>query len=588
MKRLTLVGTLALAIIGSSGFAYGQSTNAWITSISYEQNTAGNPSTMDVHVGVLQIGDSGYPCSTGNTLVLDPLSIRNVTFSGADGPNPNPGPLTAKPESGGFVYHVPVGINLDLPNGWQTFTLQVQAHCSGATQFQQSPSMTVRRYAMTVPLQVSIVGGQPQWNRSGTGSGGQDSLSFTIQSNRPVAIQNLLIKDVLSPFNAFTEAYNDPVEATRHNITLPTDPQLQGRRQYNYVLQFTEGGLPLEPVQLLSPISTPAAPTRDYALVQLPTTDQLTIRDESQPVSFTAQTSDPGSLSIVFDALKINESDTLNGTRAPDGLTHTFTIPANAIATDGQYSFHFTGVRDGAAPANLSNAHESLLVVATRTQLISPVGLGLSSDSQSIVVTYCLSKPVPNQVIITNNPSTFSVTAPGNKMTDEKEGCRSGTTSYTASLPLSEFSTKVASTSQPTTAAAPPTTTSASGAPASDAAHSGGTTQLPIQLFIVDKSGADRNLASMNLAAVLVPKAVDTKAVTDALTTLSKNASDPAATSTLKNLGLSQPDIDSLVQVVKKRSNNPASAVGTVLATVGKVFLTAYLGIPAAPATGAK
>jgi hypothetical protein len=575
MKQMILIGILASGIFAPSHLCYGQSSPSWITSINYEQNRSGASTTMDIHVGLLQPGAPGFPCADKSTLTVDALPLTNADVKSAqDSAHVNPLDLNPAPESGGFVYHIPVGVNLSLPTGWQSFTLSVPVRCTGSAQGQQSPAIIVRRIATNDPLQVFIAGGEPQWNRSGKN---EDSLSFVIKSNSPVSIQNLLIRDA-SNNNSVTQPYNDPVEATSHSIALKTLVQLQGSpQQYKYDVQFTAGGLVVTPAQPLPAINLPAQPTKDFVLLQFPTPDQLTVHDTGKDFTFDAKTNDSGTVDVVFDVALIGGSNSVKGTNSADGITHTFTISKNNIPPDGQYSFHYVGTRS-AAPSSLANAHPSVLIVATKTLLTGPIALGLSPDSKSIVVSYCLSQTSANEVRISNNPSTFSVVGPGNK-SDGTGGCAAGTFFYTATIPLTDFSNKVNKASAPSVAVQP-------AAPASPTPP-----QLPIQLRIVDTSSAALTLATLNLAAVLLTNQ-DPNEIISAVTTIAdKNtpqAAKTAATQTLKQkYGLDQSTIDTLTQIGKK-TNGAGSTIGTILGTLGKSFLTAYLGIPAAPAPAAK
>jgi hypothetical protein len=193
-------------------------------------------------------------------------------------------------------------------------------------------------------------------------------------------------------------------------------------------------------------------------------------------------------------------------------------------------------------------------------------------------VSYCLSKLSTNEVRISNNPSTFSVVGPGNSSVTGNGGCNTGTTSYKATIPLSDFSAKVPKPSATLAAAKPPN------APTIPAVAST-PPQLPIQLSIVDTSSAARNLATLNLAAVLLTNQ-DPNDLINAVKTIADRNSTPTskatATQTLASkYGLDQSTIDALTQIGKK-TNGAAATIGTVLGVLGKSVVTAYLGIPAA------
>lgn len=563
MKQLAAVVPFLLVLSVAAQTTGGQSASPWITSINYEQITTSGSTTMDIHVGLIQPGATGFPCPSGSTLTVDPLSLSNADIkSSQDAPHVNPLDLNPTAEAEGYVYHLPVGVNLDLPVSWQSFTVRVQAHCTGLQQVQPSPAVVVRRFATNNPLQVSIVGGEPQWNRSG----GQDILSFVIKSNLPVAIQNLVIRDA-NLHNVVTEAFSDPVDATSHNIALKSLVPLQGRQQYSYDAQFTGGGLSVTPIQPLPQINLPAQPTKDFSLVQFPGADQLTIRDASKDFTFTAQANDSGTVDIVFDTQQIDGSNTVHSTTSADGVTHTFTITRNNIPRDGQYSFRFVGNRP-VSPSSLVDAHPSVLVVATKTFLTGPIGLGLSPDSKSIIVTYCLSQTPTNEVRISNNPSTFSVVGTGNRSADGIGKCNPNTFLYAATIPLSDFSAKVASAASSPVAALPASPPQ----------------QLPIQLEIVDTSSAARPLTTLSLAAVLLSNQNPSDLVGAVTKVTDKNASkeskDTAAQTLVKQFGIDANTVNDLRQLGNKGSG-VGGTIATVLGTLGKNFVTAYLGIPA-------
>jgi adenosylcobinamide amidohydrolase len=119
-------------------------------------------------------------------------------------------------------------------------------------------------------------------------------------------------------------------------------------------------------------------------------------------------------------------------------------------------------------------------------------------------------------------------------------------------------------------------------------------TAIPIQLFIIDTSSSNQILATLNLDAVLLNGSSQSSAqLTSALQTITnKNASDAdksTATKMLTSAGLSTDAINSLAKNGKKV--DWAGTVGTILGTLGKSAVSAYLGIPAttpaaaAPAT---
>ena len=558
-KRLTTIGfSVFAAMLTWPHNAHGQIQVPWISSVTYQQTKTGSSTNMDIHVTLLAPGAPGYPCTAGSTLTVDPLPLTNqdVQYS-QDAPNVNPlhlKPAASAQAANEFDYHIPVGTNLDLPAGWQSFNLQVAAHCPVPGLVQQSPVMVVRKLATDEPLQVSIAGGQPQWNRSG----GKDTLSFVLNANRAVAIQTLLIRDTETG-NSVTAKISDPVDSTSHSIVAEVTPplQLQGHHEYAYAVTFTSGGMSVTPAQPLPPIDLPVAPTQDYALVQFPTPDLLSIVDTSKDFTFQVQANDAGTVDAVFDVLQFSDGTSrLHGTASADGMTHTFTIHKNDIpTTDGQYSFHFEGTRSS-TESDLVGEHPSVLTVATKAVLKDSIGLVLSSDGKSIVVSYCLSKATTNEVRISNTPNTFSVVGTGNAAAPGTVTCSAANPGYTATIPLNDFSAKV-SAAKP--AADPPA-------------------QLPIQLRIVDTSSGASTLASLNLAAVLVGGQTDDLVNSiNKLTDKTATAADKtAATQTLTTkYQLGQSDINALTQAGKKVN------IGTVLGSIGKNLVTAYLGIPA-------
>jgi hypothetical protein len=571
MKQLALIGTFALGIFGWPALVHGQSL-PWITSISYEQNKSGDLTTVDIHVGLLQPGAPSFPCASGSTVVADALPLKNSDVTSLQGSAElNSADLTPQPEGENAVYHLKVGPHLDLPPAWASFSLIVRAHCTGSVQSQQSPAIIIRRFATNNPLLVSIVGGQPQWNRSGN----QDTLSFSIKSSWPVSIRNLVIRDdsnnPTTYNNIVTQPYvNDNIEASTHIVILKTSALLQGGQQYKYDIQLSAGALDVTPTQPLPRINLPAQPTKDFVLVQSPTPDQLTVKDASKDFTFNAQASDNGNLDVVFDVLKVNGSSTLNSTTSGDGLTHSFTITKNNIPADGQYSFHFAGNRQ-VAPTSLADPHPSVLVVSTNAVLTGAIGLGLSSDSKSIVVTYCLSQPSANEVkIFTEQNSSFA--GETGQSSVNAAGCNAGSSPYTATISLADFSAKL-----------PPTAVQAA-APA-NATNPSTTKPVPIQLRILDVSSTPRILQSLNLAAVLLTNQNSTDFIGAVNKVTDKNTSPADKATATKTLTdtykLDQPTIDALAQIGKK-TNGAASTIGTILGVLGKSVVSAYLGIPAA------
>jgi hypothetical protein len=574
MKQLTLIATLVWGLFGSPDLVRGQSLQL-ITSISYEQKNSGDLTTMDIHVSLLQPDTANYPCAAGSAVVADPLPLKNGDVTSLQGSAElNTADLTPQPEGEkgeNAVYHLKVGPHLDLPPAWASFSLIVRAHCKGSVLSQQSPAIIVRRFATNNPLVVRIEGNQPQWNRSGN----QDILSFTIKSSWPVSIRRLVIRDDSNNpdthGNIVTLPYaNDNIEASTHNVILKTTTSLQGSQQYKYDIQFSAGALDVTPAEPLPPINLPAQPTKDFVLVQSPTPEQLTVKNGGKDFIFTAQASDSGNLDVAFDVLKINGSSTLNSTTLADGLTHSFTIPKNLIPADGQYSFHFVGNRQ-VAPTTLADTHPSVLVVSTNAVLTGAIGLGLSSDSKAILVSYCLSQPSPNEVkIFTEQNSSFA--GETGQSSIGAGGCDAGSSPYSATISLADFAAKLPS--PPVGAAAPSGTATPSAAK-----------PVPIQLRILDVSSTPRILQSLNLAAVLLTNQNSTNFINavNKVTDKSSSSADKAtATKTLTDtFKLDQPTIDALAQIGKK-TNGAASTIGTVLAVLGKTVVSAYLGIPAA------
>ncbi len=560
-----------------------------ITSITYGQGVTGSTSSMDIHVALIQPVDAGFPCSAGATATVDPLILTNADVRSVDGTSAhiNKDDLQPASEQGGYVFHVPVGINLDLPTTWDSFSFVVQAHCTNSAQGQQSPKLTVRRFAATDPLQISIVNGQQQWIRSG----GHDTLSFVIKASRAVSIQSLLVRDTQVPPNVITQPYSDPVDSTTHNITLVALDKFLGSHQYSYEISLTAGQIPITPVAGLAMFATPPAPTQEYALIQTPSQSQLIIRDGSNDFSFNAIANDTGSLDIQFDSLTIQGSNTIHSAVAADGVTHTFKIAKAHIPSDGQYSFHFVGTR-AVMPPNLNGLCESTLIVSTKTTLSGPIGLSLKSGA--IVVSYCLSQKSASSVKIApaSNPSSYYVGADGQS---SGVGWCSGTSfGYTASVPLTDFSAKVNASAGAAGHGGQPAEEAGAGQPAAGgnaADGKAGSTTVPIELFIMTSPGSDV-LATLNLDAILLNSQSQSQsgtAITSALSTVTnKNSSadqKSAATKTLQSAGLSTDTINSLSKL-GKNSTSVTSAIGTILGTVGKSFVSAYLGIPA-PSTAA-
>jgi hypothetical protein len=539
----------------------------WITSISYQQNKSGTSTTLDVHVGLLQPGSTGYPC-VGSSLILDAPLFHNADVTSIDGTaDENDQHLIPSPEPSGLIYHIPVGMGKDLPVGWESVTLRLSAHCADSKS--ASPiAFVVRRYASTSVLEVDA--DQPRWNHSVK----EDTLSLVIKSNWPTSIHNLVIRDDGADpgtrGNSVTQPYDDKVDSFIHNITMKTIVPLKGSGRYKYEVQFQSGEVSVVPLKPLPAFTLSEVPTEDFVLVP-PKPDELIVKDNTKDFKFSAQTNANGTLSVVFDNLKVNGLGTLRS--SADGATYTFTIPKENLQADGQYSFHFEGSREF-PKQTLADRHPSILIIAAHPKLNGPIGLGLSKNNDNILVTYCLSQQSSNLVRITNDPHSFSVEGTGNPIRDDV-GCKDGVFAYSAAIPLANFKGRV------------PEPTPNQMATARSGASSGGSTppQLPLQLYIVDTSSKDNILATFNISAVLLPSNSDTKGLVDALGKLQDKNQKDAATKILKETyGLDQSTIDSLAQIGKK-SNGAASTIGTLLGTVGKSFVSAYFGIPAAPAS---
>lgn len=564
------ISVFLLGISWLSDLSYGQSPS-WITSISYQQNTTGDLTTMDIHVGLLQTN----PCGAGSTLTVDPLPMKLSDVTSSQGSaNPSPIDMTPISETGGYVYHLKVGTNLDLPAGWQTFSLSIPAHCTGSTQIEQSPAIIIRRFATNSPLLVSIPGA-PQWNRSGN----QDTISFVVKSNWPVSIDDFKIRDDSNNPNTHgnivTEPYTkDDMLATTHTVTLKTSVPLVGGQQYKYDGQFSANGLAISPTQPLPPINLPPQPTKDFVLVQFPTPDDLTIKSITNDFTFKVQANDNGNVDAVFDFQNIGGSTTVHSTTAVDGLTHTFTISKNNIPSDGQYSFHFIGNRQ-TAPTSLADPHPSLLVVSTKTVLTGPIGIGLSSDSKSIVVTYCLSQATANEVRIfteqdpSNGEPKASFAGDVGQPSNNTSSCEGGSKPYTATISLADFTAKL------------PAPTGEAAAPANAASAK----PVPIQLRVLDVSGTARILASLNLSAVMLTNQTANDLINAVKTVINKtepNDKKTAAAKTLTDTYKWDPATVTALTQLGKKDSGAAATIGTLLGVFGKSVATAYLGIPAA------
>jgi hypothetical protein len=562
MRNPLLVSILALPVVGMIPKAVAQ-TPTLITSISYEQNKTTSSTTLDVHVGLLQPGSPGYPCASPNTLTVTPEPFHNDDVTSIDGSaDENEKHVRPVPEQGGYVYRIPVGVGKDLPVGWETVKLRISAFCNGSTPLSIPTMFVVRRYASASSLEVDV--DQPEWNRSGN----QDTLSLAIKSTWPTSIHGLVIIDDSSDptrGNKVTQSYDDTVDAFTHNITLKTLVPLKPRTRYKYQVSFQSGAVSVSPSTALLPFTLPDAPTTDYVLSQLPTPDQLTVKDNSQDFKFTVQTSDPGTLNAVFDALKINGSDTVPGVASDK--TYTFTIPKAFLQSDGQYSFHFDGNRTF-PKQSLADKHPSVLVVATHATLGGPIGLGLSDDNASLVVRYCLSQQTSNLVRVSNDPTKFSVEGPGN-LTKEEIGCKSGMFAYTSSIPLSSFKLQDPNIKPSSDTAK----TASSSAPS----------QVPLQLNIVDASRSSVDpaavLATLKITGVILPSGANTNVVIDAIKKLQDKNQRDSATKTLLANNVTKETIDALT-----KKSGVASNIVSVLGQVGKGLITAYFGIPAAPA----
>jgi hypothetical protein len=239
-------------------------------------------------------------------------------------------------------------------------------------------------------------------------------------------------------------------------------------------------------------------------------------------------------------------------------------------------------------PPGLSDPHESILIVSTKTLLQGPVSLSLKNGK--IVVGYCLSQKTPNTVKIVpaSNPSMVYSGADG--QFSAASGCGDGKFGYTASPPLNDFVSNSTTNNSPASSASAPASPP-SGGPEKAAATANQT--IPIQISIVDLSAAPGSvpLATVNLDAVFLAaqsqSPADISKITAAITTLStKNPPKEqaaAATKTLTDVGV-QPETITALGKLGKNSGTVASTVGSVLGSFGKSALSAFLGlgIPAA------
>jgi len=574
MRKMFLVCILTLGA-SSLGLDSGQSS-PWITSIKYQQTKLDADVFLDIHVGLLQPGKAGYPCTGSSTLTLDsPFGNGDVTSIDGNA-DVNPNHLVPKEEAGaGVLFHIPVGTGKDLPIGWETVTLKLNAHCTGSEESRSPvPVIVLRRYAST--SEFSVDAPQPLWNRSGT----DETLSFNITTSWPSSIINLTIRDdgddPGTHGNIVTAPYNDKGDSYTHAITVKTTVPLVSGRKYKYDLQFRAGQVNTTPLKPLGDFTLQGAPTQEYVLTRFPKPEELAVNDSSKDFTFQAQTSDNGTLEAIFDVLKVNGSKTVHGILSTDGsiYTFTFTIPKKEIPDDGPYPFHLEGTRKATnKPLEVKDQQAVLqLVVSTQARLGDPIGLGLSKDNANVVVSYCLSKETQTVVDIYADPA-MKVEGQGTQVKDDSFHCNAGATmAYTAAISLKEYNDKVASSKVPT-----------SGAPAVKSGTATTPPQVPLRLDIIDKSSKDRVLKTLTIAGVFIPKAADPKALVDALTTLSKKPTSDAKAAATKTLtdtyGLDQTTIDSLVKIGQK-TNGAANTIGSVLGTLGKSFIGAYFGIP--------
>lgn len=576
---------------------------SWIKSISYTQTAAGDTNSVtqgksyvDIHVVLLQGNDDGFPCVRPAQLVPDALSIqaRDVTSADSSTARIVPNDLLPKTEANGsgYYYQLEVGQSLDLPNTWQTFTFQVLTHCSTSGQLQTvqtSPAITVRRNASADPLQLQIVGDQPQWFRSSTN---QDTLQFELKSGRPVAVESLVIRDSTNN-NIMSNQYKEVSESTDRQIVLVASQALTVDSQYIYDIHLSEGGVPV-PAPPLPTITLRQEPIRDYIVTVQPSDADLTVRDKSADVKFTASTNDDGTLEAVFDNPASPLPETINGVVTNSQThTYTFTIPSNDLPPDGRYAFSLTGVRKDVS-VKLNDNRKSVMVVDTKTQVGQPIGLSL--QGQSVILTYCLSKQNDSsQVQIfegqnTGNSSFFDVGGASSSSVT----CAKNFYGYTATLQLDK-SSQLFSPIQPQPA--PNSPNSSHGTPQQPRPNGGSPVangqsaappQQPVTLCIRDASTPDV-LESLSINVVLVSSTQDSKDVTTAINGLlsGDKTTQADATKALLADGLDQNTIDSLTKMAKGKSG-AASTIGTVLGTLAKSFTTAYFGIPAAATATSK
>lgn len=584
MFRSLLLSSLMLLV--SQQLTYGQDrvspaptplpmAPVWVRAVTYGSITENSRTTFDIHVVVPSASDQDYPCGAGAQLTLNDLEFSKENVASSDGKKSRvtPEDLKPTPEKNGYYYRLLVGENLPLPQNWTTLTFGVSARCSGQnTTAYKSPSITVPRQLSIEPVQLTIKGAQPLWYRS---QGNKDTVAFTLNSNKPVAIKSIFIKD-LQTNNRISEIFNDAVQSDSRDIRFSQFLQpMAASRQYTLEATINDGeGEAIKSI----PFTSAAAALSDYTIDDIKNKEKLAVNDTSLNASITLEvvTNDSGNLTLVFDA-------PFKAGQAPQRITdnsvsrtHKFNIPTAGLE-DGRYSFRFIGQRI-TPPDSLNDPNSYSLVVNTKAELIGPVGLKM--ENQNISISYCLTRKINTSVMI--NKASADGTLIKEKPAEPLIACAGfpNAFAYKASIGVSEFAKSL----NPAPAPSPMPTAPSPGA----ASLSPQPSTQPIVLVIQDKT-IGTSIISLNLDAVQLSGAQNAQLATAIQTLSNDKASNTdragaaqAVTSILQNSGVPPTSIDEIVKFFRDNGKQSrGQAILTALTGIARAAGALYLGIPA-------
>jgi hypothetical protein len=583
--RSLLISSLMLLV--AQQLTYGQTSVSpsqtpppvapvWVRTITYGSTTENSKTTFDIHVAVPSASDPDFPCGSGDQLTLDNLAFSKENVASSDGKESRitSEDLKPTPEKNGFYYKLLVGENLPLPQNWTTLTFGVSAHCTGQnTNAYRVPSITVPRQLSIEPVQLTIKGAQPLWYRS---QGNKDTVALTLNSNKPVAIKSLVIKEVQSG-NRISETFTDTVQSDSRDIRFSQflQPMAPSRQ---YTLEGTINDGEREAIKSV-PFVTAAAALSDYTIDDIKNKEKLTVNDTSPNSSITLEvvTNDSGTLTLVFDAPFRQDQAQQRITDTSVGRTHKFIIPTAGL-DDGRYSFRFTGQR-ATPPDSLNDPNSYSLVVNTRAELVGPVGLKM--ENQNISISYCLTRKISTGVMI--NRASTDGTLIKEKPADPGGACAGfpNAVAYKASIGVSEFARSLNPAPAPSSTPTAPALGAVSLSPQPS-------TQ-PVVLVIQDKT-LSTSILSLNLDAVQLSGAQNAALATAIQTLSNDRASNPdrnsaaqTVTAILQNSGVPAASTDEIVKFFRDNGRQSrGQAILTALVGIAKTAGALYLGLPAA------